>query len=96
MNNEDRLEIECPDCGKKLMILRIAGARQIHPGPVQQPQEDRRAFSLREIAEKCGVSYSVIWRAAARGDLKVLKGFGRTMVSGKADTISRRIRDLQW
>jgi hypothetical protein len=45
--------------------------------------EDRRAFSLREVAEKCGVSYSVIWRAVARGDLKVLKGFGRTMVSGE-------------
>jgi len=83
MNDEERLEIECPDCGKKLMVLRIAGPRQIQPVSVQERHDDRRAFSLREIAEKCGVSYSVIWRAAARGDLKVLKGFGRTMVSGE-------------
>jgi DNA-directed RNA polymerase subunit RPC12/RpoP len=29
MGDEERLEIECPDCGKKLMVLRITGARQI-------------------------------------------------------------------
>ena len=83
MSDEERLEIECPDCGKKLMVLRIARSRTIEPALVQERQDDRRAYSLREIAEKCGVSYSVIWRAVARGDLKVLKGFGRIMVSGE-------------
>jgi hypothetical protein len=81
--DEERLEIECPDCGKKLMVLRIARSCTIEAAPVREPQDDRRAYSLREVAEKCGVSYSVLWRAAARGDIKVLKGFGRIMISGE-------------
>jgi hypothetical protein len=55
MNDEERLEIECPECGEKLIVLRIARKPQIQPATVQERDEDRRAFSLREIAEKCGV-----------------------------------------
>jgi len=44
-----------------------------------QPVE--RAFSLKEAAPQCGASYSTLWRAACRGDLKVLAGMGRMMVS---------------
>jgi len=81
MSYEERLEIECPDCSKKLIVLRIAGTRAAHPAPIPEPQKDRRAFSLGGIAGKCGVSYSAIWRAACQGKIKVLKGFGRMMVS---------------
>jgi hypothetical protein len=49
--NEERMEIECPDCGKKLMVLRIACSGTIEPAPVQERQDDRRAYSLREVAE---------------------------------------------
>ena len=41
----------------------------------------QRAFSLKEAAPQCGASYSTLWRAACRGDLKVLAGMGRMMVS---------------
>jgi Helix-turn-helix domain len=39
------------------------------------------AWTLRDAAERCGVSYWSLYRAACRGDLKVIKGFGRMMVS---------------
>jgi predicted site-specific integrase-resolvase len=41
----------------------------------------RRAYSLAEAADMCGVSYHTIYRAVCRGHLKVLTGFGRLMVS---------------
>ena len=41
----------------------------------------RRAYSLAEAADLCGVSYHTIYRAVCRGQLKVLSGFGRLMVS---------------
>jgi hypothetical protein len=41
----------------------------------------RRAFNLREAAALCGRSYHTLYRAACRGDLRVLAGFGRMMVS---------------
>lgn len=81
MSYEKRLEIECPDRGKKLIVLRIAGTRAAHPAAIPEPQEDPRAFSFGEIAGKCGVSYSAIWRLAYQGKIRVLKGFGRMMVS---------------
>ena len=37
-------------------------------------------WSLKEAAERCGVSYHTLYRAACRGDLKIIKGFGRIMV----------------
>jgi hypothetical protein len=42
---------------------------------------ERRAFTLSEAAALCGVCYQTLYRAAVRGDLKVLTGFGRMMVS---------------
>jgi hypothetical protein len=38
-------------------------------------------WSLKEAGERCGVSYITLYRAACRGDLKIIKGFGRMMVS---------------
>jgi hypothetical protein len=34
----------------------------------------RRVYTLRQAADELGVTYVSLWRAAARGDLKVLKG----------------------
>jgi hypothetical protein len=44
---------------------------------------ERRAFTLSEAAALCGVCYQTLYRAAVRGDLKVLTGFGRMMVSAQ-------------
>jgi hypothetical protein len=41
----------------------------------------RQCWSLKEAAERCGVSYHTLYRAVCRGDLKIIKGFGRMMVS---------------
>jgi Helix-turn-helix domain len=41
----------------------------------------RVCWSLKEAAERCGVSYHTLYRAACRGDLKIIKIFGRMMVS---------------
>jgi predicted site-specific integrase-resolvase len=41
----------------------------------------RLCWSLKEAAERCGVSYHTMYRAVCRGDLKIIKGFGRMMVS---------------
>jgi len=43
----------------------------------------RRAFTLDEAAAICGVSYHTLYRAICRGNLRVLTGFGRMMVSDK-------------
>ena len=43
----------------------------------------RRAFTLDEAAAICGVSYHTIYRAICRGNLRVLTGFGRMMVSDR-------------
>jgi Helix-turn-helix domain len=51
--------------------------------PRSQPgrMNQRLCWSLKEAAERCGVSYHTLYRAACRGDLKIIKGFGRMMVS---------------
>jgi helix-turn-helix protein len=41
----------------------------------------RLCWSLREAAERYSVSYQTMYRAVCRGDLKIIKGFGRIMVS---------------
>jgi hypothetical protein len=41
----------------------------------------RLCWSLKEAGERCGVSYLTLYRSACRGDLKIIKGFGRMMVS---------------
>jgi hypothetical protein len=43
--------------------------------------KQRRVYTLRQAANELGVTYVSLWRAAARGDLKVLKGFPRLAVS---------------
>jgi hypothetical protein len=51
--------------------------------PRSQPgrMNQRLCWSLKEAAERCGVSYNTLYRAACRGDLKIIKGFRRMMVS---------------
>jgi hypothetical protein len=41
----------------------------------------RRVYTLRQAADEMGLTYVSLWRAAARGDLKVLKGFSRLAIS---------------
>jgi hypothetical protein len=41
----------------------------------------RRVYTLKQAAEELGVTYVSLWRAAARGDLKVSKGFPRLAIS---------------
>jgi len=41
----------------------------------------RKVYTLRQAADELGVTYVSLWRAAARGDLKVLKGFPRLAIS---------------
>jgi hypothetical protein len=43
--------------------------------------KQRRVYTLRQAADELGVTYVSLWRAATRGDLKVLKGFPRLAVS---------------
>jgi hypothetical protein len=43
--------------------------------------EKRRVYTLKQAAYEMGVTYVSLWRAAARGDLKVLKGFPRLAIS---------------
>jgi hypothetical protein len=43
--------------------------------------KQRRVYTLRQAADEMGVSYVSLWRAAARGDLRVLKGFPRLAIS---------------
>jgi hypothetical protein len=44
-------------------------------------EKKRRVYTLRQAADELGVTYVSLWRAAARGDLKVLKGFPRLAIS---------------
>jgi hypothetical protein len=44
-------------------------------------QKQWRVYTLRQAADELGMTYVSLWRAAARGDLKVLKGFPRLAVS---------------
>jgi hypothetical protein len=39
------------------------------PGRINQ----RLCWSLKEAAERCGVSYNILYRAACRGDLKIIQ-----------------------
>jgi Helix-turn-helix domain len=52
------------------------------PSPKNQSglMNQRLCWSLKEAAERCGVSYHTMYRAVCRGDLKIIKGFGRMMV----------------
>jgi hypothetical protein len=41
----------------------------------------RLAWDLKDAAARCGVSYWTLYRAACRGELHVIKGFGRMMIA---------------
>jgi Helix-turn-helix domain len=43
----------------------------------------KRAFTLEEAAAICGVSYHTLYRAVCRGNLQIVTGFGRMMISDK-------------
>ena len=45
------------------------------------PMNQKLCWSLKEAGERCGVSYLTLYRSACRGDLKIIEGFGRMMVS---------------
>jgi hypothetical protein len=42
-----------------------------------------RVLTLKEAADETGTSYMRLWRAAIRGDLRPLKGFGRITISSE-------------
>jgi predicted site-specific integrase-resolvase len=43
----------------------------------------KRAFTLEQAAAICGVSYHTLYRAVCRGNLQIVTGFGRMMISDK-------------
>jgi hypothetical protein len=50
MSDEERLEIECLDCGKKLVVLRIV--RPIQPVQIKDsPNTDLQSYSVPESAK---------------------------------------------
>lgn len=50
-------------------------------GRKDMQNNNRLAWTLKDAAARCGVSYWTLYRAACRGDLHVIKGFGRMMVT---------------
>jgi excisionase family DNA binding protein len=47
------------------------------------PLEDRIAYSILEASQLVGVSYTTLWRAIRRGDLRPIKGMGLMRISKK-------------
>lgn len=47
------------------------------------PLEDRLAYSVLEASRLVGVSYTTLWRAIKRGDLRPIKGVGLLRISRK-------------
>ena len=47
------------------------------------PLEDRLAYSVLEASQLVGVSYTTLWRAIRRGDLRPIKGMGLMRISKK-------------
>ena len=48
-----------------------------------QPLEGRLTYSLSEASQLVGVSYTTLWRAIRRGDLRPIKGMGLLRISKK-------------
>jgi hypothetical protein len=67
--------------GDSLENQELAAPADHPPKNQSDAMNQRLCWSLKEAAERCGVSYSTLYRAACRGDLKIIKGFGRMMVS---------------
>jgi hypothetical protein len=47
------------------------------------PLEDRIAYSVLEASQLIGVSYTTLWGAIRRGDLRPIKGMGLMRISKK-------------
>jgi excisionase family DNA binding protein len=47
------------------------------------PMEGRLAYSVLEASQLIGVSYTTLWRAIKRGDLRPIKGVGLLRISKK-------------
>jgi excisionase family DNA binding protein len=47
------------------------------------PLEGRIAYSVSEASQLVGVSYTTLWRAIRRGDLRPIKGMGLLRISKK-------------
>ena len=47
------------------------------------PLEGRLAYSVSEASQLVGVSYTTLWRAIRRGDLRPIKGMGLLRISKK-------------
>jgi excisionase family DNA binding protein len=47
------------------------------------PLEDRLAYSVLEASQLVGVSYTTLWRAIKRGDLRPIRGVGFLRISRK-------------
>ena len=47
------------------------------------PLEDRIAYSVLEASQLVGVSYTTLWCAIRRGDLRPIKGMGLMRISKK-------------
>jgi hypothetical protein len=47
------------------------------------PLEDRIAYSVLEASQLVGVSYTTLWRAIRRGDLRPIRGMGLMRISKK-------------
>ena len=47
------------------------------------PLENRLAYSVLEASQLVGVSYTTLWRAIRRGDLRPIKGMGLLRISRK-------------
>ena len=47
------------------------------------PMEERLAYSVFEASQLIGVSYTTLWRAIKRGDLRPIKGVGLLRISRK-------------
>ena len=47
------------------------------------PLEGRLAYSVSEASQLVGVSYTTLWRAIRRGDLRPIKGMGLLRISEK-------------
>ena len=47
------------------------------------PLEGRLAYSVSEASQLVGVSYTTLWRAIRRGDMRPIKGMGLLRISKK-------------
>jgi len=56
------------------------------------PLEGRIAYSVSEASQLVGVSYTTLWRAFRRGDLRPIKGIGLLRISKKSWSDLLKIR----